>query len=91
LETGAHAALGSHPAETPHAPLRNNNFPNGQNGGMNISGGPEQEQYDPPGAHFAPSPDKNTGLPGDGRSKHGSDDSTQPDSEFLRMFPGARG
>jgi hypothetical protein len=44
----------------------------------------------PPGAHFAPSQDDSPPLPEGGSSKHGDDDNTRPDSEFLRMFPGAR-
>jgi hypothetical protein len=48
------------------------------------------EDSDPPGAHFAPSQDGASGLPENARSKHGNDDGAPPESEFLRMFPGAR-
>jgi hypothetical protein len=94
LETNAQTALGLS-RDTTQRPSVGGDADAQKNDGANVRsadnfGGAERDRYDPPGAHFAPAPDENSDRPGDGRSKHGNDDNSQPDSEFLRMFPGAK-
>jgi hypothetical protein len=82
-EASAQTAPGSFQTET-RLPSRSEIL-NAPDPRMNVP-----QQYDPPGAHFAPQPDKSSGYPEGRHSKHENDDNPHPDSEFLRMFPGAR-